>query len=160
MRSVSKNRARRQSACAGLNLADKVAHFRRLDFTNSVHILFTYCPYRPASGLRVETDSISDKEKSELNFCFALKKILTKNSCRRSPTTKNLHAVETLTAPPVSRMICPPCVKFSCPFRPIARALLFCALLFLLQTSPRVSAADDPLVPPFGFRWTDSMPKV
>jgi len=71
-----------------IGLKDKVAHFRRLSFTNSVHILFTYCPYRPASGLRVETDSISDKEKSELNFCFVLKKILTKNSPRRSPAAQ------------------------------------------------------------------------
>jgi hypothetical protein len=46
---------------------------------DSVHILFTSLPFRPASGLRLEIALNIDKEKSEFYFSFALKKILTEN---------------------------------------------------------------------------------
>src|SRR5262245_10674945 len=43
--------------------------------------------------------------------------------------------------------------------RPIMRRLILAGLIACLLFAPRIRAADE-LVPPFGFRWNDSMARV
>jgi hypothetical protein len=56
-----------------------VVHSRRAKFLRAVHILLTFTAIRPASGLRLETATKIDKEKSEFYFLSRIKKILTEN---------------------------------------------------------------------------------
>jgi hypothetical protein len=64
---------------------DPLTHFSAAKVSGTVHILFTYCPSRPASGLRLETTSKSDKKKSELYFLPRVKKILTEKCAATIP---------------------------------------------------------------------------
>jgi hypothetical protein len=64
---------------------DQLTHFSAAKVSGTVHILFTSLPFRPASGLRLETATEIDKKKSELYFLPAVKKILTENVKRTVP---------------------------------------------------------------------------
>ena len=71
-------------------------------------MLFTYCPARPASGLRLEILAQTDKKKSELYFVVRVKKILTENVNRRLLRAQKKTSPSTLTELPHSRMVFPP----------------------------------------------------
>jgi hypothetical protein len=74
-------------------------------FVGTVHMLFTYCPARPASGLRLEILAQIDKKKSELYFAVRVKKILTENVNRRLLRAQKKSSPSTLTELPHSRMV-------------------------------------------------------
>jgi hypothetical protein len=82
--------------------------YQAAKFVRTVHMLFTYCPTRPASGLRLEIVAQTDKKKSELYFAALVKKILTENVNRRLPRAQKNHLPSTLTEVPHSRMVLPP----------------------------------------------------
>jgi hypothetical protein len=74
-------------------------------FVGTVHMLFTYCPARPASGLRLEILAQIDKKKSELYFMAQVKKILTENVNRHLLRAQKKSSLSTLTELPHSRMV-------------------------------------------------------
>jgi hypothetical protein len=114
-----------------------------------------------------------DKQKSELYFCFQLKKILTKNRGGALPGAFADTARVKLTEAPRS---CNVAAQFafvsivafpempSNSLRGIknrrGNAAFFFAVLVALLLSALPARAVDDIPPPFGFHWNDSMTKV
>jgi hypothetical protein len=157
-----------------------VSHLQGAGYFKTVHRLFTSLPSRPASGLRLETRRNVDKKKSEFYFSTPLKKILTE---KRNGAFPNLpRAVDQrgaflhfprFRAGARDLKICADFDKsFQEPIHPRVRnrrgvfsffdsvILMMGFVLMANLFVPRSARGADELLPPFGFRWNDSMPRV
>jgi hypothetical protein len=109
-RGANARSSQEKAGCSGQDIFERADISFIMGLQDFLELFTSYshhCPFRPASGLRLEIASHLDKKKPEFYFSSAIKKILTEKTKRHCPRRqKSLNSTKVDRTPANTHFFC------------------------------------------------------